>query len=541
MRSAPEPIARLRDPSFVPPDRELPPLFDHLAATDDDDQADIVARALARRGPAATALARERWAPAPPALRARLVRLYARLARGPDGQNALDAMLAALDDDAPKVRRAAAFALGKAQKPDLEPRLLARWRVEQDVHVRRSLAEALGKLGGPTALAELRAAAADEGPLGAALDRAKLTLERSVARSTEASRIDLDARPPHPLDLVVHCRAGLERWLADDLARGSVSPASSVSSVSPVGPGTLRARLEGPPQSLLEARLMLWFGFPLPPEPLADGRVAALTRALDGRLAREIFATFTRGPRRFRLAWSDGAHRRADAWALASELARRPGAPQNDPSESPWEARAHERDGTLYVTLVPLAYDDPRFAYRRREVPGASHPTIAAALASAGGIRPDDVVWDPFVGSGLELVERGLLGPYRALFGTDLLDEALDAAHENLASAGLENVHLERADARSYRPPLQPTLIVTNPPFGRRVARGDDLASLYERFLGNAARRLAPGGRLVWITPRPDPCVRAAVAFGLEPRMRQTVDMGGFRAELQAYEKGAPD
>ncbi|HEU4534220.1 MAG TPA: HEAT repeat domain-containing protein, partial [Polyangiaceae bacterium] len=449
----------------------------------------------------------------------------------PDGEPALAALLDALDVDAPRVRRAAAFALGKARGPALEPRLLARWRVERDEAVRRSLAEALGKLGGPAALEALRAESADQGPLAAALERAKLTLERSVARSAEPSRIDLDARPPRPLDLAVHCRAGLERWLADDLAHG-IAPGAE-----PVGPGTLRARLDGPPRRLLDARLMLWFGFPLPPERVGqDSRVAALARALDGETSRAIFATFTRGPRRFRLAWSDGAHRRADAWALATELARRPGAPQNDPSESPWEARAHERDGTLYVTLVPLAYDDPRFAYRRREVPGASHPTIAAALASVGGVRPDDVVWDPFVGSGLELVERGLLGPYRALFGSDLLDEALDAAHENLAAAGLDDFGLERADARSYRPPLAPSLIVTNPPFGRRVARGDDLAALYERFLGHAARQLAPAGRLVWITPRPEPCARAAASFGLVPRLRQAVDMGGFRAELQAYE-----
>lgn len=522
-----DPLARLRHPSFVPPDRELGPLFDRLAAADDH-EADALVRALARRGPASATLARNAWASASPSLRTRLVGLYARIARQTGDRTSLDPLLDALGDDDPKVRRTAAFSLGKTQQPTLEPALLARFRAEPDEAVRRSLAEALGKLGGQASLEALRNEGAD-GPLGEALDRARLTLERTLARS-EPSHIDLEASPPRPLDLVVHCRAGLERWLAEELG-SDLAP-------SRVAPGTLRARLVGPPARLLEARLMLWFGFPLPPEPIGkDGRVAALVRALDSPAARAVFGAFTRGPRRFRLAWADGAHRRSDAWALASELARRPGAPQNDPSESPWEARAHERGPTLYVTLAPLAYDDQRFSYRRRDVPGASHPTIAAALARVGGVRPDDIVWDPFVGSGLELVERGLLGPYRELVGSDLNDDALDAAHENLSSSGLARFSLERADARSSRPPRAPSLIVTNPPFGRRVARGSDLDALYERFLENAARALAPSGRLVWITPRPEPCARLADELGLEPTVRQQIDMGGFAAELQAYVK----
>lgn len=521
------PLARLKHPSFVPSDRELGPLFDRLADADDD-EADALVRALARRGHAAASLAFDRWASAPPALRGRLVRLLASLARGRDGGESLRHLLAALDDESAKVRRAAAFALGKMRSPELESRLLARWQVEDDEGVRRSLAEALGKLGGAAALKVLRREEA-HGALGATIDRARLTLERTVARS-KPSVIDLGARPRRPLDLVVHCRAGLEGWLADELGP-DLEPGR-------VGPGTLRARLAGAPKRLLDARLMLWFGFPLPPEPLGEGgRVGALVRALESASARAIFDDFTRGPRRFRLAWTDSAHRRAEAWALASELARRPGAPQNDPSESPWEARAHERGTTLFVTLVPLAYDDPRFAYRRRDVPGASHPTLAAALARVGDVRPDDVVWDPFVGSGLELAERGLLGPYRALVGSDLSEEALDAAHENLHAAGLDRVTLVNGDARSFRPDMPPSLIITNPPFGRRVGRGDDLDALYARFLENAAATLAPGGRLVWLTPRPEHCARTAESLGLEPRLRQPVDMGGFRAELQAYLK----
>ncbi|MFY0536671.1 TRM11 family SAM-dependent methyltransferase [Nannocystis pusilla] len=114
---------------------------------------------------------------------------------------------------------------------------------------------------------------------------------------------------------------------------------------------------------------------------------------------------------------------------------------------------------------------DPRFSYRSGDVPAASHPTIAAALARLAEVRQDDVVWDPFVGSGLELCERGLLGPAASLLGTDLDPRALAVAAANLRNAGLR-AELTQADATTHRP-AGVTLIVTNPPMGRRVHRGD--------------------------------------------------------------------
>lgn len=177
---------------------------------------------------------------------------------------------------------------------------------------------------------------------------------------------------------------------------------------------------------------------------------------------------------------------------------------------------------------------DPRFAYRSGDVPAASHPTIAAALARLAEVRPDDIVWDPFVGSGLELCERGLLGPAAALLGTDLDPRALAVAAANLRNAGLRG-ELTQADATTHRP-AGVTLIVTNPPMGRRVHRGD-VAPLLTAFVANAAAVLAPGGRLAWISPLPrvtDPALQAA---GLVLRHSLTLDMGGFSGQLQRWDK----
>jgi tRNA G10 N-methylase Trm11 len=168
-------------------------------------------------------------------------------------------------------------------------------------------------------------------------------------------------------------------------------------------------------------------------------------------------------------------------------------------------------------------------------VPAASHPTLAAALARCAGVRADDVVWDPFVGSGLELCERGLLGPHRRLIGSDVSESALRAAGENLERAGL-SAELSRGDARTMRP-RDVTLVLTNPPMGRRVERSGALELLLLDFIANAARALSPGGRLVWLSPLPRATAAALESHGLSVERRGPVDVGGFDAELQLAQR----
>ncbi len=126
-------------------------------------------------------------------------------------------------------------------------------------------------------------------------------------------------------------------------------------------------------------------------------------------------------------------------------------------------------------------------------MPAASHPTIAAALIRAGGVKANDIVWDPFMGSGLELCERSVAGPYQLLIGTDRDPAALAIARENLAAAGARDPILMAGDATSIALPGRPSLIVTNPPLGRRVERTAELAPMLDRLMARAARSLVKG------------------------------------------------
>ena len=111
----------------------------------------------------------------------------------------------------------------------------------------------------------------------------------------------------------------------------------------------------------------------------------------------------------------------------------------------------------------------------------------------------------------------------------------MQTAEDNLAAAGV-TASLSVADAMSWEPPTAPTLILTNPPLGLRVQRGQAEA-LLTAFAERAASLLAAGGRIAWISSFPDATAARLEASGLVPKLRQVVDMGGFPGELQVYAK----
>jgi 23S rRNA G2445 N2-methylase RlmL len=330
--------------------------------------------------------------------------------------------------------------------------------------------------------------------------------------------------------VVALARRGLEEIVADELAR-----AAGVDGARVAGEGVVSASLVGPMQAMFASRSMLSFRFPLPAEWVPDGSTVedAIARSVTSDSARGLLAEWTVGAPRYRVAWAQGGHQRARTWSLIRAIARRVPELVNDPTASLWEIVVEGGPRSVEVALAPRALADPRFPWRKSAVPAASHPTIAAALAHVAGVRDDDVVWDPFVGSGAELIERALLGPRRALVGSDVDARALAAARENLAAAGVE-ARLERKDALTFAP-TGVTLVLTNPPMGRRASRAAGLADMLDRFVEHSASVLLPRGRLVWVAPWPKRSRAAAARAGLTLDAARIVDMGGFDAEMQRW------
>lgn len=520
------------DPGFTPRARDAGGLLELMA--EGGDLAGPAERALVRLG--APGLPRALAGAASPAAKDRstVMRLLGRLAAEVPDPAIPRALIDGLGDADERVRRAAAAALGRARPAEAESALTAALARETSASTRRAVLEALGKVGGEAARASLLGEAARADPeTEQQRARAALMVTRTMARTTP-SAIVADRRAEAPVRVVLRCRSGLEEILQDELppaldARIHRNPPEGL---------CVEVMMPGAPIELFAARTFLSLGFPLDPVRVEDGDVgAAVVASLTSPAALAILRHWTTGPLRFRLSLRAGGKRRSEVWRVAAAVSERVPDLVNDPTGSPWEAEVYEARGVVRVELVP-AIADPRFTYRKGDVPAASHPTIAAALVRVAGLRPDDVVWDPFVGSGTELCERALAGTYAGMVGSDLEPRALEVARGNLAAAGVGDAVLLAGNAATLHPPgPSPTLIITNPPLGRRVQRSAALGPLLDRFLSNVADVMAKGGRLVWISPFPGRTRDIGAARGLTLKLAREVDLGGFAAEMQVMVK----
>jgi tRNA G10 N-methylase Trm11 len=193
----------------------------------------------------------------------------------------------------------------------------------------------------------------------------------------------------------------------------------------------------------------------------------------------------------------------------------------------------------ISVELRPKLTPDPRFTYREDDIRAASHPPLAACMARLSRRVNHEIVWDPFCGSGLELIERARLGGVQSIYGTDLSPDAIAISRANFAAAKVTAVQSKFAccDFRDYVKveglgPESVTLIITNPPMGRRI-RVPNLRGLFGDLFAVAARVLKPGGRLIFANP-----------LRIEPRdsslilkYRKVIDLGGFNCRLEMYLK----
>jgi 23S rRNA G2445 N2-methylase RlmL len=160
-------------------------------------------------------------------------------------------------------------------------------------------------------------------------------------------------------------------------------------------------------------------------------------------------------------------------------------------------------------------------------------------MARLAGPFLDEVAWDPFCGSALELIERVRLTGVRRILGTDLSPDAIQAARANWSAAHFPGISAEFVprDFREFEKitgfgPSSISLLITNPPLGKRVPI-PNLRGLFDELFAVAAIALRPGGRMVWINPlkiKPP-------ASSLRLEFQQTVDLGGFTCRLELLRK----
>jgi putative N6-adenine-specific DNA methylase len=210
---------------------------------------------------------------------------------------------------------------------------------------------------------------------------------------------------------------------------------------------------------------------------------------------------------------------------------RRPDVDTRQP-DIPIQGHLSERDFTLYLDTS----GEPLFKRGRRLIVNEAplRENLAAGILRLAGWTPGIPLLDPMCGSGTILLEaahmaldiapgsdrhfafekfnnfdrrrwRELLhGPrarrkpksFLGIYGSDISAEALTAARNNFAGAGLEElVRLQRADILEINAPAAAGVIVSNPPYGVRLGEQRDLAEFYPK-LGDILKNHFAGWRV---------------------------------------------
>ena len=127
---------------------------------------------------------------------------------------------------------------------------------------------------------------------------------------------------------------------------------------------------------------------------------------------------------------------------------------------------------------------------------GAMDPTIAYSLNFLCELEKYQTYLNIFSGSATLMIEAGL--NYENLEKIIVFDnnkEHLSLSIQNIKKAGL----IKKAQVKEFNIFDQPDLgnydvITSDLPFGMAVAKGDDLADLYDEFLAYSRKFLSPGG-----------------------------------------------
>jgi len=227
-----------------------------------------------------------------------------------------------------------------------------------------------------------------------------------------------------------------------------------------------------------------------------------------------------------------------------------------------------DRDATLYVDTS----GEPLFkrGYRRDADEAPLRENLAAGLLALAQWTPDAALLDPMCGSGTIVAEAALIAANRApgiartfgfqklawydgptwqrirqaardriqpppdspaIFASDIAEGAVARTRSSLRIAQVDAfVGVERADVLTRAAPADAGTLITNPPYGVRLADANELAAFYPR-LGDALKRNFAG----WTAHLLTGDLRLAKLIGLKPDRRTPLWNGAIECRLFAF------
>jgi len=197
------------------------------------------------------------------------------------------------------------------------------------------------------------------------------------------------------------------------------------------------------------------------------------------------------------------------------------------------EVRVDVHDDRCLVSVQHTEEALSRRQARLFQPRAALKPNVAHALLRLAHLdAPPDVVLDPFCGSGTILWEAGALWPETQLVGNDWNEDTLAGARNNAAAQDLtDRVTFYESDVWDLADTTdeQADLIVTNPPFGVRLASSMDFLPFYRRALQQFHQVLTPKSRMVMLVLRQGPFNKALrETDGVDVRHVRVIEIGGL-------------
>lgn len=224
-----------------------------------------------------------------------------------------------------------------------------------------------------------------------------------------------------------------------------------------------------------------------------------------------------------------------------------------------------EEDATL--SLDSSGESLHRRGYRQESVEAPLNEVLAAGMILLTGWKGETDFIDPMCGSGTLLIEAALIarnmspGIFRKefafekwpdfdqelfdriyndesqesefthhIYGYDIDMKAVNTARLNVKAAGLtKDITIEQADFKNFKKPQEPSILITNPPYGERISTPNLLGTykmigerLKHEFMGNDA----------WILSYREECFEQ---IGLKPSIKIPVYNGSLECEFRKY------
>ncbi len=439
---------------------------------------------------------------------------------------------ALLADPRPKVRKNAARLLGALYLPGDQSALQEAIEHEDTLYVLPSLLLALGQ-GAAAAGPFLREFAQKRAPSSRPEDAKH---EAAIASALSAALSRADERPPLPFlgfsaphDALLTVHRGCEALLLDEAKERGIALERH-----PLG----FFQKDADCAALFSLRCFSELLLPaLPGSRQTPGPAAALLAA------RPVLCECLGEAEFYRYRLEVRAGRPEERQALRRSLLERL-APltflKNSPSAYDFELRCEAQDPPQLFLRFPGA--DRRFAYRKAAVPASIDPAVAAALVRFAKpfAKENARVLDPCCGSGTLLLERASASPCAALVGVDVDGQAVLAARQNFAAAGVVGRILHQ-DALRFSPAAPFDELYANLPFGTRVGSREGNDRFYAGLFARMDHLLAPNGFALCYTTQKAVLLRAARKNGFFPAAELRLEAGGLSpwAVVLRRKKGA--